>query len=298
MAKEPNNQSSGSNSPQNEKKNIIIIKKIKKHHGGHHGGAWKVAYADFVTAMMAFFLLLWLISSVSQDKLQGISEYFLPETGLINTKGYSGDNKTAPSTSQRVQLNSGSSSQGSTGSEEKSDKESLVVDSDATKLVSVMNNLSKTMDGSSEMSNLSENVLIDRVPEGLRIQLVDSLNRSVFKPGSSEIEPYMAKFLYIVSDIIKTVPNYISISGHTSVEADPEIKSQDQWTLSLQRSDTIRKFFEERIKKDQVLRLIGRANTDPFDPNDPQSPKNSRIVIILLNTSSLGKMQNVLPNVN
>ncbi|MDX1916410.1 MAG: flagellar motor protein MotB [Rickettsiaceae bacterium] len=286
---------SGVSSSQSSGKNIIIIKKIKKVHGGHHGGAWKVAYADFVTAMMAFFLLMWLISSVSQEKLKGIAEYFTPESGIRDMRSYSGESSTAASKSQRVNISSSGNSKGTTGDTKKKDNETLVVDSDATKLVTVMNDLSKSMSGEAESTSLSENVIIDRVPEGVRIQLIDSHNRSVFKPGSSEIQPFMSKFLFMVTDLIKSVPNYISISGHTSQTNDTTLHGPDEWTLSIERADAIRKFFAQRIKQDQVLRLIGRASTDPFDANDPNSPKNSRVVIILLNSDSLGRNQNAIP---
>ncbi|MDX1923936.1 MAG: flagellar motor protein MotB [Rickettsiaceae bacterium] len=293
---EPNDQP---NELDSRKKNIIIIKKIKKHHDGHHGGAWKVAYADFVTAMMAFFLLMWLINTVTTDQLKGVAQYFMPESGLRGMRGwgFGGESNSKPLT-RTLHLNQSTESlyPGTPTEPQDHNKEKeMVVDSDATKLVSVMNNLAQSMDGTGEVSQMSDNVIIDKTPEGIRIQIIDSLNRSVFKSGSTEIQPYMNKFLYVIGDLIKSVPNYIAIEGHTSEEADPGIKGKDQWTLSLERADIIRKFYQQRIKKDQILKVTGRANTEPYDLKEPKSLKNSRIVIILLNMSSVGKIQSAIP---
>ncbi len=291
------NKEPGQEVPSSQKQNIIIIKKIKKHHDGHHGGAWKVAYADFVTAMMAFFLLMWLISAVSSDRLQGIAQYFHPESGIRDMKGWEGETNALPY-KQNLHMNATTSSlyPGTpNASDNNQDKKSLIVDSDATKLVNVMNNLAQNLDGSGEVTDMSDNVVIDRTPEGIRIQVLDSLNRAVFKPGSTDVEPYMQKFLFIIGDLIKTLPNYISIECHTSNKTDGDIKNLDQWKLSIDRANAIRGFLEKRIKKDQILKLIGRANTEPYDMTNLDSPQNARIVIILLNTSSLGKIQSAMP---
>ncbi|MDX2050737.1 MAG: flagellar motor protein MotB [Rickettsiaceae bacterium] len=282
-------------------KNIIIIKKVKKHHDEHHGGAWKVAYADFVTAMMAFFLLMWLINTVSTDQLRGIAAYFMPEIGLEGSNGTGFDGHPYSSPTSRALDTQASKEALANGSavNDYNDKREIyrerIIDSDAAKLISVMNNLEQNMDGSGEISKFKDNLIIEKTPEGIKIQIVDSLSRSVFKPGTAEVQPYMNKFLYIISELIKTVPNYISIEGHTAKEYDNRAGQVDQWDLSIQRANVIRKFYQNRIKPDQILRVEGHADTAPYDFKDLTSPKNSRIVIILLNTNTVGKLQSPVP---
>jgi chemotaxis protein MotB len=124
---------------------------------------------------------------------------------------------------------------------------------------------------------------------------MDSINRSVFKSGTAEIQPYMTRFLDVIANLIKNVPNYISIEGHTSDKSDKNMQGVDQWGLSLDRADAIRKFYQKRIKEDQILRITGRADTEPFDSKEPNSPKNNRIVIVLLNPDVVGRFQTAAP---
>lgn len=284
------------------KKNIIIVKRVKKSHEEHHGGMWKVAYADFVTAMMAFFLLMWLVNTVSNDKLKGLAEYFTPVIGLKGQTGVGLDGGSDPQSAKGL-LSSKSSTDSVTKGSPKNgpldsqvDSKDSVTESEQDKLVSVMNNLEQDLEGTTETSKYRENIQIEKNPEGIRIQIMDSINRSVFVSGSSDIQPYMMKFLDVVANLIKTLPNYISIEGHTSPGSDPAVANIDQWTLSINRADSIRKYYEKRIKPEQVLKIIGRANTEPYDIEDPNNPKNARIVIILLNPDVVGKYKNAAPN--
>lgn len=274
------------------KKPVIIIKKQRAYNDdAHYGGMWKVAYADFVTAMMAFFLLMWLINTISTDKLKGVAEYFTPVIGLKDQSGTGLDGGDNPKSDDNLI----SSKSGDDSQDTDNDNKNEITESEFKKLVSVMNNLEQNSEGINDSERTSDNILIEKTPEGIKIQIMDSINRAVFKPGSSEIQPYMAKFLDVVARLIKTVPNYVSIEGHTSELVDARIAGMDQWSLSVDRADAIRKFYEKKIKMRQVLKIVGRANTEPFDTKDPRNPKNSRIVITLLNPSVVGKYQTAAP---
>lgn len=271
----------------------IIIKKVyKKGHGGHHGGAWKIAYADFVTAMMAFFLLMWLISTVDKNKLRGVAEYFTPTVGLQGLSGIgleSGlypQNKKGALSPQNSEVNKSLGAPKSGPADIEHDKKGLVSDSVNQEYISIMNNLEKAINGSSELNKFAENIVLQLTPEGLEIQVMDSYNRSVFKPNGSEIQPYMHKFLKAIGDIIKSIPNYISVEGHVYDVAGTE--NLNRWEVSISRANEIRKYFTNNlIKKDQIIRVIGKSDKEPFDLRNPSDPRNSRVVLLLLNPASI-----------
>lgn len=292
-------------------KRPIIIKKIKKGGGGgHHGGAWKVAYADFVTAMMAFFLLLWLITQVPQEKLTGIADYFTPTVG--------------------VRENSGADLQGSIGNQDIGMKDKpasapgvvfgapptegpLVKAPEANDVIEVDNddadklNLSETEaekieselekkrfeDVRAEIENavqqdanlaaFKQNLKIDQTEEGLRIQITDLEGVSMFELGSSnlrgEVQPLLAK----LTDIISKVDNKVAIIGHTDSKAYKGVRTN--WDLSSERANASRAFLTSSgLEDNRIFRIEGRADKEHFDEN-PESPKNRRISIILLKKS-------------
>jgi chemotaxis protein MotB len=282
------------------KRPIILIRKNKKKHPEHHSGMWKVAYADFVTAMMAFFLLMWLVNTVSNDKLKGVAEYFTPVMGLKGQvgSGFEGGSDSDSKTKMlSARSNVDSATQGTPDGgpiNESSDNKDAFTRSEEERLLSVMNNLEQNMDGTADIVRPNDNIMIEKSPEGIRIQIMDSINRSVFKSGSSQIQPYMTKFLEVIGNLVKNAPNYISIEGHTS-EKSEKLEGIDQWNLSVERANAIRKFYEKRIKPNQVIRIVGKANTEPFDAKEVDSPRNSRVVIVLLNPDVVGKFQTAAP---
>ncbi len=280
------------------KKSVIIIRKNKKHHPEHHGGMWKVAYADFVTAMMAFFLLMWLVNTISNDKLKGVAEFFTPTVGIKGQSGIGLDGGLDPQSTKgmlspksSIDLNTGTEKNGPM--QDDNDNKGAMNDSSDQRIVNVMNNLEQSLDGNNELSKFSDNLQIEAVPEGIKIQIMDNINRSIFRADTSEIEPYMLKFLDVVANLVKTLPNYISIEGHTSPSTD---KKADPWTLSVTRADMIRKFFERRLKPGQIIKLIGKGDSEPYDQNDLDNPKNVRIVLLLLNKESISKFHKSTPD--
>jgi chemotaxis protein MotB len=275
----------------------IIIKKIKKGgHGGHHGGAWKVAYADFVTAMMAFFLLMWLINTTSPEQKRGIADYFAPASVSETTSGSGGilggaalassgskssgskdviealapeapENVTDTGQSQNQSQNS------SQGAQEKADDAALT---------SAAQSLKQAMQDMPELTELSKQIIVDQTPEGLRVQLVDQEGRSMFKEGAAEPHHPAKVLLQAVAEVVNKLPNRITIAGHTSASAEGAKPASD-WALSSARADTSRQILQAAgVDADRIYQVAGKAASDPLYPDDPLLPGNRRITIVLL----------------
>ncbi|HEY3797051.1 MAG TPA: flagellar motor protein MotB [Caulobacteraceae bacterium] len=275
----------------------IIIKKIKKGgHAGHHGGAWKVAYADFVTAMMAFFLLMWLINTTSPEQKRGIADYFAPASVSQTTSGSGGilggsslaDSGSkgsgskdviqalAPDAPQTVTDTGQSQTQASANSQSTPDKEN-----DAA-LASAAQSLRQAMQDMPELAELSKQIIVDQTPEGLRIQLVDQDGRSMFQEGSATPNDRARVLLNAVAKVINQLPNRITIAGHTSASADGAKPASD-WNLSAARADAARQILQGAgVDPDRVYQIAGKAGSDPLYPDDPALPGNRRITITLL----------------
>jgi len=275
----------------------IIIKKIKKaDHGGHHGGAWKVAYADFVTAMMAFFLLMWLINTTSPEQKRGIADYFAPASVSQTTSGSGGilggtslaDSGTKssgskdivqalapeapPNVTQTGQTQT-QSAQTSQGSDQKADTAALT---------SAAQSLRQAMQDMPELAELSKQIIVDQTPEGLRVQLVDQEGRSMFKEGSAEPNDRAKLLLRAVASVVNKLPNRITIAGHTSADADGH-KAPGDWALSSARADASRQILQSAgVDPDRIYQVAGKAASDPLYPDDPTLPGNRRITITLL----------------
>ena len=286
----------------------ILIKKVKKVvGGGHHGGAWKVAYADFVTAMMAFFLLMWLINTTSPQQKRGIADYFAPASVSQSTSGSGGilsgtalgDDGSKSNGSQSVveQLapESPTNVKDTGQSSNKSGSDLDTASEDALKAAlekreeaafeSAAESLKQAMQQMPELAELSKQVLIDQTPEGLRIQLVDQEGRSMFDPGSAKPNDRAKILLRAVAKIAQRLPNRITISGNTSANSDGT-KSQGDWTLSSARADAARQIMQAGgINPDRIYQVSGKAASDPLFPDDPTLPGNRRIAIVLLRES-------------
>lgn len=281
------------------KQQQIIIKKIKKiQGGGHHGGAWKVAYADFVTAMMAFFLLLWLISVSDKATLQGVAQYFTPTESISDKAGLGFDGGADANIEKGTGAPNAASSSLIYGSPSKGHRvdsarlPSNMSDIERDHFISIMNSIQQ----SSELKSFADNIQIDITNEGLRIQIMDSDNRPMFKPNTAELQPYMEKIITIISKMVSTQPNYISISGHTaSVKAGSD-SGIDFWNISSSRANEVRKFMTQKlIDKGQVVKIVGLSDREPFDPKDPFGIKNIRVGITLLNEASITAYQKSVP---
>ena len=280
----------------------IIIKKIKKGGGGHHGGAWKVAYADFVTAMMAFFLLLWLLNSVTTKSLQTIANYFDPANPKIasNTSGAGGlmgGTTVSPvgAMTSTVQPLTQPQPTGMTSQIEAPKEPSASADNAAQRLQQELKqqedanfktaqaDLEKAMLQNPELAGLAKNLMIDMTPEGLRIQLVDQTGKPMFPSGSADLLDYTKKLLALVAKVAKTMPNDISIRGHTDNHQFGAGAKYTNWELSADRANASRREFQaDGIPEARLANVMGKADREPLNPKDPADPRNRRISIILM----------------
>ncbi len=275
----------------------IIIKKIKKiSGGGHHGGAWKVAYADFVTAMMAFFLLMWLINTTSPEQKKGIADYFAPASVSETTSGAGGilngtalgkeGAKSAGSESIIEQTAPPAPNTHDTGSTTQQNaatpQPTQAADhKDDTAFQSASDSLKQALQNLPELAELSKQIVVDQTPEGLRIQLIDQEGRSMFVENSAKPNDRARILLRAVSKVIGQLPNRISIAGHTSASAGD--KNPADWQLSSQRADASRQILQQSgVDSDRIYQVAGKAASDPLYPDDPTLPGNRRITIVLL----------------
>ena len=269
----------------------IIIKKVKK--GGHaaHGGAWKIAYADFVTAMMAFFLLMWLLGSTAKGDLNGIAEYFKTPLKVAMAGGSgSGDaNTVLPGggkdlTRQDGQLRKGENDVVSRKQNLKQAQQELER-AERTRLEELKSRLEKAIDSNPTLKQFKNQLLIDITSEGLRIQIVDEKNRPMFALASAQLQPYTKEILHEIGRTLNDVPNKISLSGHT--DATPYSRGEkgySNWELSADRANASRReLITGGMDESKVLRVVGLSSAVLLDKEDPFNPINRRISIIVMN---------------
>jgi len=277
----------------------IIIKRIKKGAHGHHGGAWKVAYADFVTAMMAFFLLLWLLNAVTEEQLTGISNYFAPTTVSQSTSGAGGmlGGQTIGEGAQESDTSSPSlvsslppKSIGQGGEDMTDPKEGAsegefldqMGKREEEQFQKAKDALQEAVKAIPELKSLSNSLLIDDTPEGLRIQLVDSQGLPMFASGTSSMYGHTRALLELVARIVVQLPNKVAISGHTDNGVFNK-NGYTNWELSADRALAARKVLENAgVSNDHFDQIIGRADREPLLKEDPSSPRNRRLSIVLL----------------
>jgi len=284
----------------------IIIKKIKKVvGGGHHGGAWKVAYADFVTAMMAFFLLMWLINTTSPEQRRGIAEFFAPASvsrvssgagGLLEGTSFAEEGvrhghsaPVAASSEPQYTSNADDQNQGqestSAGGENNPNQDSL---SRARTLRETAEfsraeiAIRQAMQDMPDVAELSRNVIVEQTPEGLRIQIVDQEGRSMFNAGDAAPNDRARRLLIAISSVITQLPNRLTISGHTDGSA-PGGRYAPNLALSSARANEARRILQAQgIPADRIYEVAGRADSEPLFADDPTLPGNRRIAITLL----------------
>lgn len=293
----------------------IVIKKIVKG-GGHHGGAWKVAYADFVTAMMAFFLLLWLLNVSTDEQKNAISNYFDPTHpkvsdmqsgagGVMGGLSVSVDGAmvstqqpiTPPQPSTQKSVNAAramgqakgdaeSNKSGETDASNTSYIEAAkaeLKEKEEAELKEVQEALEEAIQKDSELAELAENLIIDMTPEGLRIQVVDSEGRPMFPSGSARMYERTRKLMEQVGKVIKAVPNEISIRGHTDSIPYGANADYTNWELSSDRANASRRALKDAgIASNRLNNVVGKADTEHLLPEDPTNARNRRISIILL----------------
>jgi len=297
----------------------IIIKKIKKGGHAHHGGAWKVAYADFVTAMMAFFLLLWLLNATTEDQRKGISDYFSPAAVSRSTSGSGGmlGGKTLVIDGNRpgaqgVQSLVVSVAPPPTGEDEEQDKrpdpeaprqdkgameQKAATDQDVAKRVAEKEQesfkqaeaaLKQALQETPQLQELAKNLIIDNTPEGLRIQLIDQDQQSMFPSGSATPNDKAKNLTGLIAKVVAKLPNKLSVSGHTDSTPFRFGNTYGNWELSTDRANASRRALMEAGVDAKRFRLVtGQADQQPLLVADPFHPSNRRISIVLLRDAPL-----------
>ncbi len=279
-----------------DEKRPIIIKKIKKGGGGHHGGAWKVAYADFVTAMMAFFLMLWLIATSSQVTKQGLADYFTPTRGIRGQMGIGFEGGQTVSEKEGIKKLDSAPPNLVTGATpsgvipEDPEKISYTeAEAESALFEKAKTSAEKAIESDPEIKNYQENIFLEQTPEGLKIELMDSDKTALFVAGRAELTPAGQTLIARMVPIIKQLPNYMTITGHTDASPlDNNNASYTNWELSGDRANAARRFFiKSGIEPERPKRVIGMADRDPLDREDPRNPKNRRLTIIMLKGSHI-----------
>ncbi len=313
----------------------IVIKKVKGHgHEGHHGGAWKVAYADFVTAMMAFFLLLWLLNSTTEEQMVGIADYFSPTAVSKSTSGAGGvlggtsmlspgpmktprtdpgvtvsllpldakpepdtegapgkkpagstdAKEPAPAESAATGAATGAATSGAGGATDNLD--ALRAETEQKDFEKAKEALEQAIASSPELREFRRNLKIDMTPEGMRIQIVDAEQRSMFPSGSAEMYDYTEHLLTKVAEAIAKLPNEIVVIGHTDATPFRGRDGYTNWELSTDRANASRRaLVGAGLPGWRIARVVGMADNDPLIKDDPYSAQNRRISIILLRQS-------------
>lgn len=275
----------------NEELRPIIVKRIKKVAGGHHGGAWKIAYADFVTAMMAFFLLMWLLGSTSKGNLQGIAEYFQNPLRVAMSGGDgSGDSSSViKGGGKDLSRRDGQTKKGEIEAVKKTYNlqaaEAALARADAERLKGLKNKIEMVIESNATLKQFKKQLLLDITSEGLRIQIVDEKNRPMFASAKADLQPYTKEILHEIGMALNDVPNRISLSGHT--DAAPYgngEKGYSNWELSADRANASRReLIYGGMEETKVLRIVGLSSSVLFDKEDPLNPINRRISIIVMN---------------
>lgn len=236
-------------------------KKAAKHHAGHHGGAWKVAFADFMTAMMALFLVLWLVSQADTKLKQAIAQHFR-SPGVFDT------------------MKGGILSQAKKVSREPT---SLTSKDDEQVLFTVAQKLEKSIKSRAELAKYKDQIRIKVTDEGLMIELIDKAERVSFPSGSSDIAPEARMILEEIARGLCEIPNKINIGGHTDSQVFASDNGYTNWELSADRANAARRVLQSIcVEPEQINRIVGYADTEPLDPSDKTSPSNRRISIMVL----------------
>ena len=274
----------------------IIIKRKKVVAGGHHGGAWKIAYADFVTAMMAFFLLMWLLGSTAKGDLQGIADFFQNplKVGMAGGSGTGDASSVIQGGGKDLTRTAGQVKSGEIEAKRKTinlketNQELMRKEFEAKEkamLGELKQRIEKLIEGNPALKQFKNQLLLDITSEGLRIQIVDEQNRPMFDSSSADLKPYTKEILREIGKALNSVGNKITVSGHTdAARFGGGEKGFSNWELSANRANSSRReLIIGGMDDHKVLRVVGMSSTVLFDKNDPLNPVNRRISIVVLN---------------
>jgi chemotaxis protein MotB len=268
----------------------IIIKRIKK--GGHaaHGGAWKIAYADFVTAMMAFFLLMWLLGSTTEGDKKGIADYFASplKVALMGGPGSGGSNSILTGGGRDLSAADGQVDGGDAQRSEKLRGAQTAQNSfrrgEAERLEQLRDKIVNVIVNNPKLLEFADQIRIESSPDGLHIQIVDAQNRPMFDSGGASVKPYMRDLIRAVGTVLSDVENRISLAGHTdSAQFGGGMGSYSNWELSAERANAVRReLFSVGVPNEKIVRVEGLAFSQPLEPDKPAAAINRRISIVVM----------------
>ena len=268
----------------------IIVKRVKK--GGHaaHGGAWKIAYADFVTAMMAFFLLMWLLGSTAKGDLQGISDYFNApfKVALMGGDGTGNSDSILPGGGRDLSKSAGQVDGGDSEREKKEKGAQMaraeLARQDAMRIDALQAKINEMIASNQALSEFGSQIRMEQTPDGLQIQIVDDQARPMFDSGSAIVKPYMREILREIGSALGDIENRLTLSGHT--DAAPYgsgDRGYSNWELSADRANASRReLVAGGLPDDKVARIEGLASSRLLEPNQPNAPINRRISILVM----------------
>lgn len=289
-------------------KPTIVIKRIKKVQGGHHGGAWKIAYADFVTAMMAFFLLMWLLGSTTKGDLQGIADFFSNPLRVSMAGGSGAGDSRSVFTGGGADLTqrSGQIKKGQTTGNQRADRNDTTGPAASEETLEVLERkrleklkakVEQAMEKSSRLAEFKRQVKLDLTSEGLRIQIIDEQNRPMFDIGKAIMKEHMRELLKEIAFLLNDVDQKITLLGHT--DAAPFAGGEagySNWELSADRANASRReLVASGLAEGKIVRVAGLAASVPFVADDPLSALNRRISIIVMNRDAEDRLYNRLP---
>ncbi|MCQ4159920.1 OmpA family protein [Roseomonas sp. GC11] len=281
---------------------------IKKHHGDHddeHGGQWKIAYADFVTAMMAFFLVMWLLSSTTESQREGIAQFFTASSILDMPAGngaldggrsvlIAGDSRQDALT----QTDDGGARQDSQGGETNNDGEAAPINQEAIRdpierqrFDALKAELERQMN-SDALKEFAQNIQLEMTPEGLRLQIFDRDGQPMFNPGATEPTPRLLRILDVVGNVLATVPNAVVVAGHTDGQSFQR-GNYGNWELSADRANASRRALERSgVRPARLFRVEAKASVEPLLPDAPNDARNRRIAVTVLRSDVVADARN------
>jgi chemotaxis protein MotB len=269
----------------------IIVKRIKKGGHGAHGGAWKIAYADFVTAMMAFFLLMWLLGSTTEGDKKGIADFFNSplKVSLMGGTGSGDSSHVIKGGGVDLSRQGGQVKEGEVENRKKKINlqafKAAQKKAEMERLEKLKDRVDAALSGNARLAAMKSQIRLDMTADGLRIQIVDENQRPMFASGSAVVQPYMRELLRLIGSVLTEVPNRLTLEGHTDAQPFPGgERGYSNWELSADRANASRReLLAGGLADDRVLRVQGLASSSLFDRDDPTSPVNRRISIIVMN---------------
>jgi chemotaxis protein MotB len=267
----------------------VVIRRKKSAAGGHHGGSWKIAYADFITAMMSFFLVMWLISVVPREELKGIAEFFRMPLRVALTGGPNNSAETsAIPGGGHDPLRSEGDTRRANGQRTESQVQGDAERRDQTRLNDLQKRLNNLIESSPVLKAFRPQLLVDMTTEGLRIQIIDNQNRPMFAIGKAEVQPYMRDILRELGPVLNEIPNKISISGHTdATQYGRGERAYSNWELSADRANASRQeLVAGGMTETKVARVVGLSSSVSLVKDDPYAAVNRRISLVVLNRAT------------